>query len=384
MKKQRIVSALLVLALCVCFLSAAAGATIVSRKYYEEQLAALAPVVDKFTPTAEELAQYQTISVGDKGESVLRLKERLFELGYFTKAPTSDSYTGTTADYIKTFQRINGLEETGVATPETQALFYSDYALKGPNSLGLVEKKPDLEITYCLLISMDSAGSGFQLNIQNNTEQKIDSYEVASVPFAANGLPAEMADSLSDQLQTVYLVDDLDLNPKGKLYSISARVAFVMSSKVNYPSVMAAVTSYTTADGETVNLLSPESVWYRDGRAFPNGPYVEESSAGVTHPTDAERATASKWSLGISCSYIPEVYRNYYEVPEGVYLFYVKKNSPADNAGLKADDILIALGDVLTNCDESLAAAMGRIPKGETVDALYWRNGVFFKTKVTR
>lgn len=46
--------------------------------------------------------------------------------------------------------------------------------------------------------------------------------------------------------------------------------------------------------------------------------------------------------------------------------------------------ILISLGGVLTNCDDSIAAAMGRIAKGDDVNALYWHDGVFYLTNVTR
>ena len=54
--------------LCVCLLSAASGAAVVSGEYYETLLETLAPAEEGITFTGEELARYQTLTVGDKGE----------------------------------------------------------------------------------------------------------------------------------------------------------------------------------------------------------------------------------------------------------------------------------------------------------------------------
>lgn len=70
---------------------------------------------------------YRTLSPGDSGSDVLALKQRMYYLGYFTNLKNlTDKYNATMADRIKQLQEKNGLEATGIASPELQALIYSD------------------------------------------------------------------------------------------------------------------------------------------------------------------------------------------------------------------------------------------------------------------
>ncbi len=69
---------------------------------------------------------YQTLKKGDKGEAVLQLKHRMYELGYFTTANYSNEFNDVTAKRLKELQAKNGLTQDGVATPELQALIFSD------------------------------------------------------------------------------------------------------------------------------------------------------------------------------------------------------------------------------------------------------------------
>lgn len=82
-----------------------------------------------------DLSQYKTLTVGYTGPEVAALKQRMFELGYFKTNTINESYTATTADYIKKFEKMNGLPVDGVADPEMLALFFSDKARKADGSL---------------------------------------------------------------------------------------------------------------------------------------------------------------------------------------------------------------------------------------------------------
>ncbi len=79
--------------------------------------------------------QYKALDVGDEGEQVMALKERLYALGYFTSKNYSDKYNEVTQKRVKMFQLANGLNDTGIATPETQALLFSGNAVKNPYPL---------------------------------------------------------------------------------------------------------------------------------------------------------------------------------------------------------------------------------------------------------
>ena len=69
------------------------------------------------------------LSVGDKGSEVQRLKQRLYELGYIKSSKFTKSFNNDTVAYLKTFQRMNGLEETGILTAELRDLIFSDQAV---------------------------------------------------------------------------------------------------------------------------------------------------------------------------------------------------------------------------------------------------------------
>ena len=74
---------------------------------------------------AEE--DYRTLTLGDRGSDVLALKQRMYYLGYFKSLDNlSDQYNKVMAERIRLLQRNNHLEEDGIATPELQALIFSD------------------------------------------------------------------------------------------------------------------------------------------------------------------------------------------------------------------------------------------------------------------
>lgn len=74
-------------------------------------------------------AEYKTLRRGDKGKAVLALKQRMYELGYFTTAKLSNEFNAATKKRLIELQKNNGLTADGVATPEVQALIFSDACL---------------------------------------------------------------------------------------------------------------------------------------------------------------------------------------------------------------------------------------------------------------
>ena len=88
----------------------------------------------------ELLAQYRTLSPGDKNNAVLRMQRRLIELGY-GKGNPNGGYGRATANAVAVFQQVNGLEPDGIASPYMQVLLYDENALtyqemlNGPSSL---------------------------------------------------------------------------------------------------------------------------------------------------------------------------------------------------------------------------------------------------------
>jgi hypothetical protein len=80
---------------------------------------------------AAELSKYHTLKTGDIDPDVAKLKLRLYDLGYYNRRNDNNLYTAATAEVVMAFQQANRLAADGVATPETQAVLYSEQAVRG-------------------------------------------------------------------------------------------------------------------------------------------------------------------------------------------------------------------------------------------------------------
>lgn len=87
--------------------------------------------------TVTPAPKLRTLKSGSKGEEVVRLQERLAELGYFTLAPDG-KYSAETKAAVKTFQAANGLKADGVAGVKTLTLLYSDEAIAAPKPVDVL------------------------------------------------------------------------------------------------------------------------------------------------------------------------------------------------------------------------------------------------------
>jgi hypothetical protein len=76
---------------------------------------------------------------GSRGDEVLDLKVRLFDLGYLQSLKdVSDRYSADTSKKVSEFQLLNGLPQTGEADRQTLEAVYSSGAVKAP----LAEDRP--------------------------------------------------------------------------------------------------------------------------------------------------------------------------------------------------------------------------------------------------
>ncbi len=78
-------------------------------------------------PQASPTPAYPTLSKGDEGSAVLKLQQRLYDLGYLS-GERDGKYGAQTQTAVKLFQQDAGLEVTGIADPQTIAILLSDDA----------------------------------------------------------------------------------------------------------------------------------------------------------------------------------------------------------------------------------------------------------------
>ena len=72
------------------------------------------------------------LSVGSRGQEVMALKRRLYELNYYRKDEFTNAYTEDTAQRVRRFQQLNGLPETGEADADTLAALFAEGAVAAP------------------------------------------------------------------------------------------------------------------------------------------------------------------------------------------------------------------------------------------------------------
>lgn len=77
-------------------------------------------------------------SKGDTGNEVYAIQQRLLDLGYLQYRPTG-KYSDMTANAVKLFQQINGIEADGQVGSETNSALFSDRAKR--NSASTVVKR---------------------------------------------------------------------------------------------------------------------------------------------------------------------------------------------------------------------------------------------------
>lgn len=76
--------------------------------------------------------QQGTLRTGDTGAEVLKMEQRLQQLGYIWYNAPTGNFTKNTEQCIKDFQFLNGLSVTGIADAETLQTLYSDTAKARP------------------------------------------------------------------------------------------------------------------------------------------------------------------------------------------------------------------------------------------------------------
>ena len=112
----------------------------------------------------------ETLSYGSSGEAVKALQRRLKELGYFG-GEIGGNYLAKTQEAVQAFQRANGLNPDGVATPELQQLIFGAQATAtpAPEPTAAPTRAPETGRTGIVTIS----GSRLNLREKASTSSKI-------------------------------------------------------------------------------------------------------------------------------------------------------------------------------------------------------------------
>lgn len=383
----------------------------------EGEVRALFPVVGRdpiadikneipFTYTDEELAQYQTLTVGDRNADVLALRKRLYTLGYYAKPNENALYTESTADVIKVFQKDCGLEETGVADPYTQALLFDERMLAREGSAQevtyLQNKAQPLYIQRAEITSYSFYGS-VQVSVRNNTNGKLTAFGLKIIPNTSDGTPADMADTFAEEIEKEYTLDDIavakgnsysdfETNGKAPLYNDPEDYEepeigevyiyphhFQVSYKNYFSGAQVAVCWYRAA-GRNVYVDDDQMVFIPVGKGAGD---VLMNTLPIAI-SDSEVENARTWEMGIVARYVLPIYQDYYNLPQGAYLRSVEDGSPAQEAGLQEGDIIVGIGDQTILGDRTLRLSRASFEPGDIQTVYFWRDGQYYTTEMMR
>lgn len=102
-------------------------------------------------------------------------------------------------------------------------------------------------------------------------------------------------------------------------------------------------------------------------------------------PDQADPADAGRPKMGVVTQKVTADERARLRLPStlGAQIIHTREDSPAEAAGLRTDDVIVAVGDTIINAPSNLADAVKTMPLGRAVTISYFRNGRFSRTQLT-
>ncbi|MCQ2558223.1 MAG: S1C family serine protease [Oscillospiraceae bacterium] len=77
------------------------------------------------------------------------------------------------------------------------------------------------------------------------------------------------------------------------------------------------------------------------------------------------------------------LYGRYYNMPEGAYVYSVEKGGCADRAGLRAGDVITAIGEFVIDDNHTISHALRQFSAGDMAELSYYRDGEISRVMIT-
>ena len=340
--------------------------------------------------SSEELAKYPTLTVGTRSDAVLRLKQRLYDMGYFSKPNENKNYTESTADVVGKFQEDIGLPVTGIADPLTQAALFDEDTPKREGSPQEVKYLQNADMPLAIQrtdVTSYSFHGSIQLSLRNNSGSKLTAFGLKIIPYMRDGSAADMADTFAEEIEREYSVSSIAI-ADGRSYSdfeTNDRFDeaiwphhFQVSNQIYFSGAQVAVCWYKSG-GKKVYVDDDQLVFVETGIGAGDS-FIHTLPVTLT----AQETANASWELGIVTRYVLPVYQAHYGLPQGAWIKEIEAGSPAADAGLEAGDVIVGIGDVTILGDATLRKARGQIAPGESATLVFWRAGSYYQTELLR
>lgn len=329
-------------------------------------------------PGAPNPSMYTLIEVGETNEMVPQIRDRLKALGYSVDV-SGKKLTKDFTSPIKQFQGKNGMEQDGVCSPEFQAKLFSANAAAKKTGEPLAQTDP-LTITKGSVKTSSKGEGTISFTVKNKTGEKVDAFDFDMRLYSTYG-DRFLFGSLSDK---VTITDEIKIfNASEERKTIGKNVEMTLSMTMGdyyFAGCMVAIMAYHTESGQTVRIPEDQRHWF----AFGKGVTAGYQPVLITALTEEEQRLAEAWPLGVTGTYVDPEIAKFYNAREGYLVTGMEPGSPADMAGLKAGDILLAIGNVRIFGDGSVNRAKAGMLEGQTVTVIFFRNGKVWQTQLTR
>ena len=337
-----------------------------------------------------ELAGYRTLTVGTRSDDVLRLKRRLYEMGYFSKPNENKNYTESTADVIEAFQADVGLPVTGIADALTQAVLFDEDTPKRAGSPQEVKYLQNDDMPLVIQrtdVTSYSFHGSIQLSLRNNSGGKLTAFGLKIIPYMRDGVAADMAETFAEEIEREYSVSSISI-ANGRSYSdfeTNDRFDeaiwphhFQVSNQIYFSGAQLAVSWYRSG-GKKVYVDDDQLVFVEAGVGAGES-FIHTLPVTLT----AQETANAGWSLGATTRYVLPVYQAHYALPQGAWIKAIEPGTPAADAGLEAGDVIVGIGEVTILGDATLRKARGQIAPGESATLIFWRDGSYYQTELLR
>ena len=336
-------------------------------------------IVDPDTlPGAPDPSMYTLIEVGQVSSMVPQIRARLKALGY-TVSGTGNKLTKDFTSAIKQFQGKNGMAQDGVCSAEFQARLFSAGAGTKKNGAPLEQEDP-LTITKGSVKPSSKGGGTISFTIKNKTGEKVDAFDFDLRLYSTYG-ERFLLGSLSDKVTISDEISFFNASEERKTLNKNQEMTLTLGmGEYYFAGCMVAIMAYHTESGQTVRIPEDQRHWYAFGKGVPSG----YQPVLITALTEEEQRLSAEWALGVSGTYVDPEIAKFYNAREGYLITGMEPGSPADAAGLKAGDILLAMGGVRIFGDGSVDRAKAALLEGQAVTVLFYRNGKVWQTQLTR
>ncbi len=245
-----------------------------------------------------------------------------------------------------------------------------------------------------------------------SVEATIKSYDASNDVAVVTVDITQVEDSTLAEIKEIAIGSSDDINVGDPCVAIGNALGYGQSVTVGY--VSALNREIDTDEGTTITVLQTDAAINpgNSGGALVNmngeligintAKYVDSTVEGMGYAipisnisdlvddlltTDQTSITSGSGNgyLGVSVTDITQEYSVGLGMPEGVYIYSVSDNSPAEKCGLQAGDIIVAVDNTEISDTTSLQAAISSHNAGETVTITYYRNqnGQYVKSTVT-